>query len=1031
MAEPTSLNSNFESAKALSCPHCRTTFALGQPNRNARFCPSCGNLIYSSQTEQSSYREEEARPAEKRDTLLALLPGQHPTSDQIQSYIGPYAILNSIGKGGMGEVLLAYDTECGRKIALKKIRDDLIGHHPIQRRFLKEAHITSQLTHPAIIPIYEIHEEAEQVYYTMPFVEGETLKQIVRSCRGQQKRGDKIDHPHGSIPALLSIFLTVCQAVAYAHAKGVLHRDLKPENIIIGRYGEVMILDWGLAKLLREKSVDDEHSIEHQDDVRSLTNLGKVVGTIAYMAPERALGQPATYQTDIYSLGVILYQLLTLQLPFKRGTLKEFLQKMAHEVLHDPTEIAPYRDVPPLLAQIAMKALSTQLDKRYHSVDDLIDDLKNYIEGRSEWFQIAKLDIHNKEDWEFQEHVLIAEHVAITRGIEMSDWVNLMISRASFNQNTRLEARVRIGERGHGIGFLLSIPEVAERTHLNDGYCLWLGSDLAPTTKLLRSTVEVIHAPEILLRRGEWYHVSIEKIDQHLYFRLNGQLQLTYISHLPLMGTHVGLLARDADYELEDLYVSLGNQNLTVSCLAIPDAFLAQKDYVTALAEYRRIGYSFPGRAEGREAMFRAGITLLEQAKSCGTFAKRAPLYDLALEEFEKQYNTSGAPLEYLGKALVYQAQQEEEEEIKCFELAFRRYPRHPLLPIIEEHVLYRLHESSRHSRRATYRFMLLTLHHLPHLATGHQTQKLLKSLETHWETLSFISPMQDPAKERYPHDSLLLAFWLAQPLGIEELIHSFATQASPPLNLLGDAIYGLIELGIPRFAQNQLMLLRRKKWPEEYKGASIKLFAILDVALKSAENPEEACSLFNAMAPSQLGFEEERLLRLIIESALDQYNFELIKLIPQMLEGRHQSAELALTLDCALIWTALIAGEFSEAARLFSRYPLELLNQESTALHSLYGCWLLLTEGREIADIHFHGAIETLYPRSWSLLSHYLNGQVKEESSWFKHSLLWERRQLWRQLSLFYQATGELERAQTYHTKLLKEIPDVSFTTA
>lgn len=1025
-ARPSSLPEN---PRVFECSYCRTSFTLAQPAYLARFCPVCGQVIANTSSESGLHREEDSRVAiEKRDPRIALLPGQQPTQAQIQSYTGPYAILQSIGKGGMGEVLLAYDTKCGRKIALKRIRDDLIDHEPIQRRFLKEAHITSQLTHPAIIPIYEIHEEEKQAYYTMPFVEGETLRQIVRSCRTQQKQGKKIDHPHGSIPALLRIFLTVCQAVAYAHSKGVLHRDLKPENIIIGRYGEVMILDWGLAKLLREKPIDEEHALEAHEQVHFLTNLGKVVGTIAYMAPERALGQPATYQTDIYSLGVILYQLLTLQLPFKRGTLKEFLHKMSQEVLQDPTEVAPYRDVPPLLAQITIKALSPQLDKRYASVDALIEDLKNYIEGRSEWFQIAKLDIHHKEDWEFQEHVLIAEHVAITRGAEVSDWVNLMISRASFNQNTRLEARVRIGERGHGVGFLLGIPEVAERRHLNDGYCLWLGSDLSPTTKLLRSTVEVIHAPDIFLRRGEWSHVSIEKTDQHLYFRLNGQLQLTYISHLPLMGTHVGLLTRDADYELEELYISLGNQNLSVSCLAIPDAFLAQKDYVTALAEYRRISYSFPGRAEGRDALFRAGITLLEQAKACPIPAKRAPFYDLALEEFEKQYNTPGAPLEYLGKALVYQAQQEEEEEIKCFELAFRRYPKHPLLPILEEQVLYRLHESSRQSRRATYRFMLLTLNHLHDLATGHQTQKLLKSLETHWEPLSFISPVSPSEPERYLQDSLLLAFWLAQPFGLEELIDTFTSKSTPPLPLIANSIYALIALGIPEFAQHQMTELQRKKWPEEQKGAIVKLFAILNVALKAKENLEEAFSLFHVMVPSHLGFEEERLLRIIIETALDQGHFELIKAIPELLHNRTYSSDMALAIDYALIWTALIEGAFSEATQLFNHYSLELLNQESNPLHALYGCWLLLTEGREIAEIHFRGVMENLHPSSWSLLSHYLNGQILADGSWFKHSLLWERRQLWRQLSLFYQATGELERAATYRLKLSQEIPATAF---
>ena len=242
----------------------------------------------------------------------------------------------------MGEVFLAYDTTCGRRIALKRIRSDLVEHIQMHNRFMKEARITSQLTHPSIIPIYAIHGQDQQVYYTMPFVEGETLKQILRITRLQEKKGEKLHHIGGSIPALVRIFLSICQAIAYAHSKNVLHRDIKPENIIIGQYGEVLILDWGLAKMLHPDSTEQEFGEDSVDETRErpyhgLTNIGKVVGTVSYMAPERAIGSPANVQTDIYSLGVILYQILTLQQPFKRGTLKEFRETLHLEVLHDPS----------------------------------------------------------------------------------------------------------------------------------------------------------------------------------------------------------------------------------------------------------------------------------------------------------------------------------------------------------------------------------------------------------------------------------------------------------------------------------------------------------------------------------------------------------------------------------------------------------------------------------------------------------------------------------------------------------------------
>src|SRR5262249_32874545 len=157
---------------------------------------------------------------------------------------GSYQVLKVIGKGGMGEVFLAYDTTCGRRIALKRIRSDLMEHVQMHNRFLKEARVTAQLTHPSIIPIYAIHgQQQQEVYYTMPYVEGQTLKQILRKAKQVEKKGQKSDVAGGSIPALMRIYLSICQAIAYAHSKEVLHRDIKPENIIVGQYGEVLILD--------------------------------------------------------------------------------------------------------------------------------------------------------------------------------------------------------------------------------------------------------------------------------------------------------------------------------------------------------------------------------------------------------------------------------------------------------------------------------------------------------------------------------------------------------------------------------------------------------------------------------------------------------------------------------------------------------------------------------------------------------------------------------------------------------------------
>jgi tetratricopeptide (TPR) repeat protein len=227
------------------------------------------------------------------------------------------------------------------------------------------------------------------------------------------------------------------------------------------------------------------------------------------------------------------------------------------------------------------------------------------------------------------------------------------------------------------------------------------------------------------------------------------------VSHLPLAGNHVGLLHKDGDFELKNLKIYDASHNAMVGCLAVPNAFLSHKLYDTALQEYRRIGQSFPGRMEGREALFRAGLTIIEKARA----EENDQLYHLALKEFEKLYRTPGAPLEYLGKSLVYEALGDVEEEAKCLELALRKFPNHPLLPMLREHIVYRMHESSLNNREAAYRIILLAIRHIPDLLENPDTRHLIESLEENWERLPFIEKCDD----RLNSIAILLAFWLAK----------------------------------------------------------------------------------------------------------------------------------------------------------------------------------------------------------------------------------------------------------------------------
>lgn len=991
------------SPREIECPSCHSRFFISSEAR-PKFCTQCGKELELTQTD--SFFE----------TDVSFVPEFIPDEEDVQFTIGTYKILKRIGKGGMGEVFLAYDTQCGRRIALKRIRADLESRKQLKRRFLKEARITAQLTHPSIIPIYSIHEDKQTIYYTMPYVEGETLRQIINRARKEEKLSDKKEEPTASIPYLTRLFVNVCQAIAYAHSHGVLHRDIKGENVIVGKFGEVMILDWGLTKLMHQPE-EKEIAIEIPSHPE-ITQAGKVVGTISYMAPERALGNPATIQTDIYALGVLLYVILTLRHPFKRGTLDEFRQTLHKEEFRDPSEVAPYRDVPPLLEQICKKCLDPTPEMRYGTVEEMIHDLENYIEGRSEWFEAARLSINQKEDWQFQEHVLMTGHMAITRTPESAQWVSLMISEGSFAENIRIDTRVRIGNEGHGIGILLCVPEAAERKHLNDGYCLWIGTESYRATKLMRSTVEVLHAPEVFLTPGEWGHLRIEKVDSNLYFYINNALQFSYISHIPLTGTHIGVIYRDTDFDLDPISISTGSQNVMVSCLSIPDAFLAHKDFEKALVEYRRIGYTFPGQAEGREALFRAGVTLIEQGRHKKDPETTQEYLDLALLEFEKLKGTPAAPLEFLGKALVYQTLQESEEEIKCYMLAYRKYKKHPMMKVLEEQIVYRMHECSRYDRRSTYQLVFLVVREIPKIVKIPHTQELFEHLQKHWEKLPFIQ--DDPcgghsAKIRQIILCIKLSFWLAAPYFLEELLDELLNMDNLYPILIFNILYCVLELGDIDLLENLCNKVIEKRPIEEHNFLKKNLTPFAFAIKQHRDSGQNLLPEYLNSLKGEINFNEMRIYLHFVENALSHFQPEWTSGTFDRFDTHDLNTKQRLRLDYYKIWALLIEKKWHEAEKIFNKYPLELISDEASPLHFLYGCWLYVTEGPEIAKAHFSGVLEVSYPRSWTLATHYINRKLQEGHRWLKQAFMWEKKQLYHQLSLYYHCIGDEEKKNLF----------------
>jgi eukaryotic-like serine/threonine-protein kinase len=907
--------------------------------------------------------------------------------------IDHYQVLKSLGRGGMGEVFLAYDPVCKRQVALKQIRGELKDHPIMKERFLREARVAAQLTHPSIISIFSIDPSKEKTYYTMPHVEGETLKRILKQSAEEEKEGE-VQHPIGSsILALTRIFLAVCEAIAYTHSKGIVHRDLKPDNIIVGKYGEVLLLDWGLADFIGKTETFYEEEDEEQADYKDLTRPGKVPGTLNYIAPERVRGEPSQATTDIYSLGVILYQLLTLCVPFQRASVKSYRKTMHLEKLTNPLEIAPYRDIPQHLADIAKRCLRYAPVERFQSVDEIIAELKSFLEGKPEWIPVAELKIDQKADWEFQENVLLARHTAITRSPEVMEWVNLMISQASFPGNTKIETRIRIGKECQGVGLLMGVPEAPERKRLSEGYYVWIGKQC----RLFHCDVEVMTVPEAHIDDNAWHDICLEKIDNHLFLFIDHKKVCHYISHIPLAGTHLGIVCRDADFEIESLKVSVGSQNVMVNCLAIPDAFLANRNYAKALLEYRRIASSFVGRAEGREALFRAGITLLEEASTLKKKEERERLHLLAHDEFGKLRSTPGAPLEYLGKSLVYKASKEIEEEIKCLELCMRKYPKHPLLRLIREHIIFRLHETASRERIAAYHFALLALRHLPQIFRSQDHAQLILSLKRHLEKLPFFIL----AESEEEHLACQLAFWLAKPITLVEMIE---TSSSP--TIIANAMFALLAMGRCEWVEENIYFLEDERETALVKIALLYFQKGIRAALETLSQ-QLSLSATNAQMRCAFFLFDRALLGGKSKDSLPYFKF-----FPH-----------TPFLDTLHIATCLMQNKWKEAQTLLESYSPEILSDEYSALFVPMGCYLFHEEGERISLSHFGGSIDLPHPPTTMLLSYYLRGKIRDKKGWIEQAFLWEKIALFRQLILYYHCARSPKKEKEFTQRLKKEL--------
>ncbi len=310
------------------------------------------------------------------DVVPVFLDDSVPSAVQKERYDeGPL-----LGAGGMGEVWIFRDRRVGRHVALKKLLPD-VDNDTGRRRFLREARVQGQLEHPAIVPVYDVDfDESGRPYFTMKRVRGQTLARVLELLA----RGDEETRQRFGRRRLLSAFVQVCHAVHYAHVRGVVHRDLKPGNIMLGDYGEVYVLDWGVARILREEA--DESPVEAKLPIvmeasTGLTRHGDLVGSVGYMAPEQMHGDPNLIdaRVDVFSLGVVLYEILT-QKRFREGaSLPVVVARVIAGEKKLPSEARD--DVPPELDALFARCTFRAPADRIASAGEISEAIEGYLEG--------------------------------------------------------------------------------------------------------------------------------------------------------------------------------------------------------------------------------------------------------------------------------------------------------------------------------------------------------------------------------------------------------------------------------------------------------------------------------------------------------------------------------------------------------------------------------------------------------------------------------------------------------------------------
>ena len=301
------------------------------------------------------------------------LPDDLP--EGLQKYVG----FREMARGGSGILRTCHDQITGRTVVIKSLLPKYIKDPKENRRLLREARVTAQLQHPNTVPVYEIGRDDETgIYFTMKRISGENLFEILKRV-ATNVRETVAEFP---LKQRVDIVVSAALALMYAHARGVIHRDVKPENIWVGNFGEVILLDWGVAKVLGQPADEPQHpmmSRKYQESLQGLTMAGDRPGTPLYMSPEQVNVNRATVdeRSDIFSVGVVLYEVAALWEPFRGRVIQETFENIIDHTPAPPSKRRPSERIPQSFDDVVMKAISKNPAHRYQTIREMVDAVRN------------------------------------------------------------------------------------------------------------------------------------------------------------------------------------------------------------------------------------------------------------------------------------------------------------------------------------------------------------------------------------------------------------------------------------------------------------------------------------------------------------------------------------------------------------------------------------------------------------------------------------------------------------------------------